>query len=39
MYHALREAGFSLPQIGAFFGRDHTTILHGLRRWKEISGV
>lgn len=39
MYHALREAGYSLPQIGAFFNRDHSTILHGLNRWKEISGV
>lgn len=22
---------YSLPQIGAFFGRDHTTVLHGVR--------
>lgn len=26
------EAGFSLPQIGRAFNRDHTTVLHGLRK-------
>ncbi len=34
--YALRGEGrddpFSLPSIGAFFGRDHTTILSGLRK-------
>jgi hypothetical protein len=24
-------AGFSMPQIGTFLGRDHTTVLHGIR--------
>lgn len=28
---------FSLPAIGAMFGRDHTTVLNGLRRWAEIN--
>jgi chromosomal replication initiation ATPase DnaA len=28
---AAHEAGFSMPQIGRFLGRDHTTILHGIR--------
>jgi len=26
----LQERGYSLSQIGRFFGRDHTTIMHGL---------
>ena len=25
----------SLPQIGKWFGRDHTSILHGLRRYEQ----
>ena len=35
-YVALRDRGLSLPQIGHFFKRDHTTVLHGLRRAKEL---
>ena len=31
-YRCYRELGKSLPQIGAYFERDHTTILHGIRR-------
>jgi chromosomal replication initiator protein len=27
-----REAGLSLPQVGAAFGRDHTTVLHACRK-------
>lgn len=30
MYVARRE-GFTLGEIGAFLGRDHTTIMHGIR--------
>lgn len=30
MYVARRE-GFTLGEIGAFLGRDHTTIMHGVR--------
>jgi hypothetical protein len=31
---------FSLPQIGRMLGgRDHTTILSGLRRWAEINAM
>lgn len=28
----LRERGYSFPQIGKFFGRDHSTIMHGVRQ-------
>lgn len=31
-YKEAYESGFSLPQIGRFFNRDHTTVLYGLRR-------
>jgi chromosomal replication initiator protein len=32
MYVARAVAGLSLPRIGAFFGRDHTTVLHAVRK-------
>jgi hypothetical protein len=39
MYYILRESGMSLNQIKEVFNRDHTTVMHGIKRWKEISGV
>jgi chromosomal replication initiation ATPase DnaA len=27
-----RDAGYSLPEIGRALNRDHTTVLHGIRR-------
>jgi chromosomal replication initiation ATPase DnaA len=30
----MHQAGYSLPMIGRFFKRDHTTILHGVRAAK-----
>lgn len=33
--HLLREAGRSLPDIGALLGKDHTTVMHGCRRVAE----
>lgn len=27
----MHEAGYSMPRIGRFFRRDHTTVLHGIR--------
>ena len=32
-YRALRELGMSFPRIGAALKRDHSTIVHGLRRF------
>ena len=29
---AAHRAGYSMPQIGRFLGRDHTTVLHGIRQ-------
>ena len=35
-YRCKQETNNSLPQIGRFFGnRDHTTILHGIRKHQE----
>jgi len=31
IWSELKRRGYSLPQIGKFFGRDHTSILHGLK--------
>lgn len=33
-----KETKWSLPQIGRFMGRDHTTVLHGLRRYAKRHG-
>lgn len=39
-YEVSQQTGMSLPQIGRLSHRDHTTILHGIRREAEIrSGV
>ena len=29
---------FTLPHIARMLGKDHTTILHGIRRWEEEQG-
>jgi len=35
-YHRVKQStGYSLPHIGRIFGRDHTTILSGLRKYEE----
>lgn len=31
----LRARGYSLTRIGEFFGRDHTTILSGIRKYEQ----
>lgn len=30
------STGLSFPEIGAFFGVDHTSVLAGVRRWEAI---
>lgn len=32
MFLAYRSTSFSMPQIGRAFGRDHTTVLHAIRK-------
>jgi len=32
MYLARQACGLSLPRVGAAFGRDHTTVLHAVRK-------
>lgn len=39
-YHIAREKmGLKLAQIGLFFKRDHTTIIHGLRKIKDMVSI
>ena len=35
----LREWGRSTTQIGRMLNMDHTTVVHGLRRWGEINAA
>lgn len=34
-----RQCGLSYPEIGYAIGRDHTTVLHGVRREAQRRGV
>lgn len=34
IYLVLRDSGNSYPQIGAMFGKDHTTIMHAVKNAK-----
>ena len=34
-----RESGFSLSEIGRALNRDHTTVMHGIKRAKKRAGV
>lgn len=39
-YHIAREKmGLKLAQIGSFFNRDHTTIIHGLSKVKDMLSI
>ena len=29
-------AGYSLPEIGRYFNRHHTTVLHGIRKLRQL---
>lgn len=35
MYVLHRDVGWSLPEIGDMFERDHTSVLHAVRRYEE----
>lgn len=36
MWRLRNETSWSFPRIGKFLGnRDHTTVMHGVRRWEE----
>lgn len=38
-YLRLRQAGFSLSLIGLLMGRDHSTVIHGIRRATERNAL
>lgn len=37
LYNELRGCGFSLTNIGEIFGKNHATIIHGLRVHKDLT--
>lgn len=37
-YWTARRTSLSLPQIGKLMSRDHTTVLHGKNRYRDIRG-
>ncbi len=38
IWFALIANGYGYAQIGRMFGRDHTSIMHGVKKWRETSG-
>ena len=38
VWFALAANGYEYAQIGRMFKRDHTTIIHGVRKWRKKSG-
>lgn len=38
-YRMSRECVLSLPRIGQLLGKDHTTVLHGIRRYMQKHGL
>lgn len=38
IYVFLNDRGWSLTQIGNLFERHHTSVLHAMRKWREING-
>lgn len=36
MYWARRLLGMSYPRIGQMMNRDHTTVIHGVRKWPMV---
>lgn len=39
MYLMYETGRWTLPQIGGFFRKDHTTVLHGIRKHAELHGL
>lgn len=37
LYKKMREAGMSLESIGKYFGRDHATVIHGIKMHEMFS--
>jgi chromosomal replication initiation ATPase DnaA len=35
-YRLKRETSLSLPQIGRMLNRDHTSVIHGIRKWEAM---
>lgn len=38
-FYELQQAGFSLTQMGRMFQKDHTTVLHGIRKHMKRTGI
>ena len=39
LFTALRKESFTLKRIGALFNMDHTSVLHGLKTFQNLSDV
>ena len=39
IWHELRERGWSYPQIGELFRRDHSTVMQGVSSFELIAGL
>jgi len=37
MYTIMRKHGMNFQKIGSFFNRDHATIIHGIKRYKDLT--
>jgi len=35
-YHLMRNKNFSLQKIGSFLGKDHATVIHGLKQFENL---
>ena len=36
VFYALRQQGFSYPEIGELLKRDHSTVIHGVQAWLKL---
>ncbi len=37
MYTIMRKHGMNFQKIGSFFNRNHATIIHGIKRYKDLT--